>query len=103
MGLGQCRPKTRLCKERKRADTTWESALSKKLTPGGSALLAGDVGDHVTHGLELFGFLVGHFDVEFLFESHDEFDGVERVRAEIFDELGFNGHLISVDAELIDD
>ena len=88
---------------KKRADTTGESALFTKRPPTGSALLAGDVGDDVTDGLELFGFFVGHFDVEFLFEGHDEFDGVERVGTEVFDEFGFRGHLIGVDAKLVDD
>ena len=66
-------------------------------------MLAVDVRNDVLHGLKLLGFFVRHFNVEFFFEGHDEFDGVERVGTKVFDKLGFWGHLISVDAKLVDD
>ena len=69
--------------------------------PSLTGLLAGDVGHHVAYSLELLGFFIRDFDVKFFFECHDEFDGVERVGTEIFDEFGFGGHLIGIDAELI--
>ena len=42
------------------------------------------------------------FDAEFFFQRHDQLDDVERVCAEIFDELGFGRHLIRLHAELFD-
>ena len=53
--------------------------------------------------MEFFGFFVGDFDGEFFFESHDEFDGVEGVGAEVFDEAGGEDDLLGVDAQLVDD
>src|SRR4030095_16798477 len=46
-----------------------------------------DVFDDVADTLELFGLLVGNFVAEFLFERHDQFHRVERIRPEILDEL----------------
>ena len=62
-----------------------------------------DVSDDVFDALELFSFFIRHFDVEFFFKCHDQFDGVERVGAEVFDKFCFSGDLIGVDAKLIDD
>lgn len=48
------------------------------------------LGDAVVGGLDcgdLFGFLVGNLDVESFFEHHDYFDQVQRVGAEVFDEV----------------
>ena len=89
--------------KRKKADTTRGARLFTKRSPSRSALLAGDMFDDVSYGLERFSDFVGHFDVEFLFEGHDEFDGVERVGSEVFNEFGFKSHLIRVDAKLVND
>jgi hypothetical protein len=61
-----------------------------------------DVSDDVFDALELFSFFIRHFDGELFFERHDEFDGVERVCAQVFDELGIRHDLFSIHAELID-
>src|SRR3954465_4961584 len=57
----------------------------------------------VTHGAELFRLLVGDIDVEFLFEGHDQLDGIEAVGAEVFHEAGVVGQLLALDAQLFDD
>lgn len=68
-----------------------------------SGLLAGDVGDHIAYRLQFFSFFIGHFDIELFFKCHDKFHGIERVCSEIFDEFGFGGDLVCVDAELVND
>ena len=40
---------------------------------------------------------------ELLFEGHDQFNGVQRVRAQIFNEFSIRRHLVRVDAQLFDD
>ncbi len=92
----------RKAKKRKRADAIWGPPLEKHAI-GGSAFRVGDISDDVANGLELFSFFIGNFDIEFFFEGHDELDGIERVCAEIFDEFGFGGDLIRVDAKLVND
>ena len=52
------------------------------------ARASGDEVDRLLDGRDLLGFLVGNLDAEFLFESHHELDGVERVGAEVIDDLG---------------
>ena len=59
--------------------------------------------DYESRIVELFGILVGNLDSEFLFESHDELDGVERISSEVLDEGGIDGDLFSGHAELLDD
>jgi len=90
-------------KAKKRTDTAWESALFKSANRGESALLAGDVGDHVTNRLEFLGFFVGDLDVEFLFKGHHKLNGVERVGSEVFDEFCFECDLVGIYAELVYD
>ena len=46
-----------------------------------------DVFAHVADGQEFFRLFVRHFDAEFLFQRHDQLDGVERIRPEVFDEF----------------
>ena len=65
--------------------------------------LTGDERDHVLDGLEFLGLIVRDFHVEFLLKSHDQLDGVEGVRAEVFDKFGFRCDLVGADAELIHD
>src|SRR5579864_4065853 len=45
-----------------------------------------DIVDGILHGANFFSVLVGNFDVESFFESHDQFHGVERIGAEVVDE-----------------
>src|SRR5437867_4951878 len=57
----------------------------------------------VTDALDPFGFLIGDLRPEFLLETHDELDEVERVRVEVVYEGCFHRHVALVDAELLDD
>jgi hypothetical protein len=61
-----------------------------------------DVLDDIADALQFFRLFVGDFVAEFLFESHDQLDGIERVSAQVFDELGFRGDLVGIHAELLD-
>src|SRR3954452_5894799 len=65
--------------------------------------IVGDVVDGVPDGLDLLGLIIGNLDSELFFEGHDQLDGVERVRSEVFDERRFGLHFLSIDTELLDD
>lgn len=65
------------------------TTLIENFKPNGLAFFAGDESNNVTHSLELFCLIVWNFNVEFLFESHDKLDGIERVGTEVLNELGF--------------
>src|SRR5258706_4193617 len=60
---------------------------------------------HVVDGLldggDLLGVLVGNLGLELLFERHHQFDGIERIRAQIVDEGRFGLDLGFVHAELL--
>ena len=45
--------------------------------------------------------IIGNFDAELFFECHDQFDGVERVRAQIVDEACAFRNLFGIDAKMI--
>src|SRR6267378_3648881 len=62
-----------------------------------------DVLDRVADGHDLLGILVGDLDVEMLLESHDELNRVERIGAQILDELRVRGDLVLLHPELLDD
>jgi len=55
----------------------------------------------VADGQNGIGGIVRNFNAEFFFESHDQFDGVERVRAKIVDEACAFNYLVGIDAEMI--
>ena len=42
----------------------------------------------IAEGLDGLGCIIGDFDAELFFECHDQFDRVERVRAQVVDERG---------------
>src|SRR6266850_2059318 len=71
--------------------TTTRRRLKSTPAVGGESGFLG-VSVHVVDGLldrgDLFSFLIRNLRLEFLFESHHEFDGVERVRAEVVDKRG---------------
>src|SRR6185312_1223778 len=50
-----------------------------------------------------FGSVVRGFDTELFFERHHEFDGVETVRAKVFDERSGLGDLVGIDVQMLDD
>src|SRR5918993_2371766 len=62
-----------------------------------------DVIDGLLHRGDLLGLFVRDLALEFFFERHDQFDGVERVGAEVVDERSAIGHFLFLDAELFDD
>ncbi|ACM26047.1 acyl carrier protein [Rhizobium rhizogenes K84] len=45
--------------------------------------------------------VIGNFNAEFFFEGHDQFDGVERVSAEVVDEASAFNNLVGVNAKMI--
>src|SRR3954452_12601880 len=49
------------------------------------------------------GGIVGNLAAEFLFESHDQFDGVEAVGAKIIDKACAFGHLLGLDTQMLHD
>src|SRR5690606_19405711 len=62
-----------------------------------------DVLDGVTDGADLLRFLVGDLGLELFFHRHDQLDDVERVGAQVLDELGFGLDLLLGDAQLVGD
>src|SRR5581483_573970 len=62
-----------------------------------------DVVDGILHGADLFGILVGNFDVESLLEGHYQLHGIERIGAQIVHERGIGGHFAFVHAQLLHD
>src|ERR1700751_5242013 len=62
-----------------------------------------DVVVGVLDGADLLRVLVGDLDLEGLLEGHDQFDGLERIGAEIVYERGIGGDLAFLDPELLHD
>jgi hypothetical protein len=56
----------------------------------------------IANRLDVFGGVVGNFDIEFFFEGHDQLDIVQAVRAEVIDEAGLFGDLLRVSVEVLD-
>src|SRR5450755_871112 len=52
-----------------------------------------NVVDGILHGTDFFRLFVGNFDVKGFFEGHNQFDRVQRVRAQIVDKRGAGGDL----------
>src|ERR1035437_8132109 len=62
-----------------------------------------DVRHGVLHGADLLRILVRDFDLEGLFESHDQFDRVERVGAEVVYKRSAGRHFRFIHAQLLHD
>src|SRR6185503_17719813 len=62
-----------------------------------------DVLDRFLDASDLLGVLVGNLDPELLLERHHQFDGIERVGAEVVDERGVRRHFLFVHPELLHD
>src|SRR5947199_322857 len=62
-----------------------------------------DVLDRFLDARDLLGVLIGDLDPELLLERHHQFDGIERVGAEIVDERRVRRHFFLVDPELLHD
>src|ERR1700687_65562 len=61
-----------------------------------------DVVDGIGHGAYLLRILVGDFNIEGLFEGHHEFDGVERIGAQVIHERSAGRDLALVHTQLLD-
>ncbi|CVI55731.1 Acyl carrier protein (modular protein) [Agrobacterium deltaense NCPPB 1641] len=55
----------------------------------------------VADGQDRVSCVVGDFNAEFFFESHDQFNGVERISAQIVNEAGAFNNLVGVNAKMI--
>src|ERR1700722_18552242 len=62
-----------------------------------------DVVDRILDGANLLRVFVRDFYAEVLFQSHHEFDGVERIGAQVFDKRAAWGDLVFVHAQLLGD
>src|SRR2546426_20671 len=62
-----------------------------------------DVLDCFLDSGDLLGILVGNLDPELFLERHHEFDGVERVGAQVVDERRIRRHFLFVDSKLLHD
>ena len=62
-----------------------------------------DVVDRVLHCGDAFCIFVGDLSLEFFFESHDELDGVQRIRAEVLDERSGVLDILFLDTKLFGD
>src|SRR5208337_1257174 len=61
-----------------------------------------DVLDSIRHGANLLRILVRDFNIEGLFEGHHQFDGVERIGAQVIHERSAGRHLTLVHSQLLD-
>ena len=52
-------------------------------------------------GVELDGVLVGDHDAELVLERHDQLDDVERIGADVVDEVGVEADGLGIDLELL--
>src|SRR4030095_8889391 len=62
-----------------------------------------DIVVSVTNALNFFRVFVGDFNTEFLFKTHHEFDGVQRVGTKVVDEPCVWCHFVFVHSEFVDD
>src|SRR5690606_15446500 len=76
----QCRPGRRTARRM--------NAAQKESSGGRSGLGAPivDVVDRLLDGGDLLGFFIRNLDLELFFEGHHQFDGIQRVSAEVIDE-----------------
>ena len=61
-----------------------------------------DVADGLTHGGDIFSLLVRNFRLEFLFQRHDQLNGIQRIGAKVIHERGLGGDFLFLDAKLFD-
>src|SRR5580704_3615794 len=62
-----------------------------------------DVRDGVLHGADFLRVLIRYFDLESLFERHDQLDSVERIGAEVVDKRSRGRHFRFIDTQLLHD
>src|SRR4029079_14337518 len=99
-------PGTR-ARPRRSESTPAASASVRRRTLSGVPVRCGGVRLEVIHGvadrLELVGILVGDVETELLLERHDQLDDVERIRAEVLDELLLRREGVDLDLQLLGD
>src|SRR3954470_15987109 len=106
MGAAPERPASSPCQVDSTSVPTGVTRLSAVTTTRWVELLPDllvQVGHGIADGAELFRLLVGDIDVELLLECHDQLDGIEAVRSEVFHEAGIACQLLPLDPELFDD
>src|SRR6185436_3299666 len=74
-----------------------------KTCAGSGGVCFVDILDGVSHRHNGLGRVVGNFNTEFLFERHHQFNGIEAVGAQIFDEGCGVRDLVGVDIQMLDD
>ncbi len=57
--------------------------------------------DDCTHRGQLFSFLVGYLLPKLFFQCHHQLNGVQRVRPQVLNELGFGRNLLGLNAQLL--
>jgi hypothetical protein len=80
-----------------------QAQLVERTAAGSGLDVRLDVVDRLLHSRDLLGFLVRDLALEFFFQRHDQFDRLERVRAEIVHERGIRRHFVFLYAKLFDD
>src|SRR5271154_713100 len=89
-----------------KAKTSWRKAALRPAAPGPPLLFGRrflKVFDRVADGDDRLGLVVWNLDAELLFECHHQLYGVERVGAQIVDEIGAVDDLVRLHAEVLDD
>src|SRR5690606_24324991 len=85
-------------------DSWWRRAPAGRGAPHASRHDVGlDVVYRLLHRGGLLGCLVGDLALQFFFERHHQFDGVERIRAEVVDEGSVGADFLFLAAQLFDD
>jgi hypothetical protein len=56
----------------------------------------------VADGDDRLGLIVGNFDAEFLLERHHQLNRIERIGAEVVDEIGVLDNFVRFDAQVLD-
>src|SRR5690349_2469707 len=75
----------------------------KSLSPESGGVRFVDILDGVSHRHNGLSRVVGNLNAEFLFERHHQFNGIEAVGAQIFDEGCGVRDLVGVDIQMLDD
>ena len=66
-------------------------------------LISGDVVDSRLNSGDLLGFFIRNFGIEFFFQRHYQFNGIQRVSAQVVDEGGSVLHVLFFNTQLFDD
>src|SRR5690606_27924174 len=101
----RCFPECLLSLERQKKTANPANRICGSLI--GSLARSGCVCLHVIngglHSADLLGFFVGNLSLEFLFQSHDQLNCIQRVSAQIFNKGSLGLHIFRLHAKLLDD